>query len=131
MFYGRYIRWNPIPQLQGKRMYCEAVHDDWEGFRIWLRPDFEGPMLIVKFSCALFYACSDERHRLAPIANDVPLNFPHAFWIVEGSALLAEFHRQSVDTLDDLKITHYAFLSASSCIDVLSIEPPGFEGWDA
>ena len=30
MFIGRYIRWNPIPLLEGKRMYCEAVHDDWD-----------------------------------------------------------------------------------------------------
>jgi hypothetical protein len=130
MFFGRYIRWNPVPALEGKRMYCEAVHDDCEDVRIWLRPDFEGPMLVVKFSISLFYASSDERHRLAQTANDVPLSFPHVFWVVEESALLAEFHRQSVGTQDDLKITHYAFLSASSCIDVLSIEPPSFEGWD-
>jgi hypothetical protein len=126
MFYGRYIRWNPVPLLEGKRMYCEAVHDDWEGFRIWLKPETGVSMLIVVFPAVLFYACSDESRRLAKIANDAPLNFPHTFWTVEESTLIAEFHRQSCGTTDGLQITHYAFLSATDCVDVLSIVPPNF-----
>jgi hypothetical protein len=128
MYHGRYIRWNPLPARERRRLYCEAVHDDWEGFRIWLRPDTAGPMLIVTSHGVQFYACSNESKRLATIANQAPLDFPHAFWIVEDSALLAEFHRQSCSTTDDLKITHYAILSASDCVDVLALEPPVFSG---
>jgi hypothetical protein len=129
MYHGRYIRWNPLPALEGKRMFCEAVHDDWEGFRIWLRPDAGGQMLVVSFGTVEFYACSSEGRRLATIANSADLVFPHIFWIVEESALSAEFHRQSNGTTDDLKIKHFAFLSASDCVDVLALEPPTFRGW--
>jgi hypothetical protein len=128
MFQGRYVRWNPIPKLEGQRMYCEAVHDDWEGFRIWLSPERPSRMLVVRFEHVLFYANSDEGKRLAPVENDKEMKFPHVFWKVENSALLAEFHRQSSGTSESLEITHFAFLSSSDCIDVLAVGEPHFEG---
>jgi hypothetical protein len=128
MYQGRYIRWNPIPTLEGKGMYCEAVHDDWEGFRIWLSPDPRGGMIIVRFESVLFYANSDEGKRLSSVENQSDLEFPHVFWKVEDSALVTEFHRQSLGTCDGLNITHYAFLTSSDCIDVLSADEPSFEG---
>jgi len=128
MFQGRYVRWNPIPELEGQRMYCEAVHDDWEGFRIWFSPQKPSRMLIVRFEHVLFYANSDEGKRLAQVENDAELKFPHVFWKVENSALLAEFHRQSLGTSESLEIIHYAFLSSSDCIDVLAVGEPSFSG---
>jgi hypothetical protein len=128
MFRGRYIRWNPISQFEGKRMYCEALHDDWEGFRIWLQPDPHGPMLVVRFEHALFYANSDEGKRLAPVENDGDMRLPHVFWKVENSALVEEFQRQSAGTCEGLPITHYAFLTSSDCVDVLSVQDPTFSG---
>jgi hypothetical protein len=128
MFRGRYIRWNPIPQLEGKRMYCEALHDDWEGFRIWLQPDPHGRMLVVRFEHVLFYANSDEGKRLAPVEKGEEMRFPHVFWKVENSALVEEFHRQSAGTCEGLPITHYAFLTSSDCVDVLSVQEPSFSG---
>jgi hypothetical protein len=126
MFRGRYVRWNPIPELEGKRMYCEAVHDDREGFRIWFASKKPSRRLIVRFEHVLFYANSDEGKRLALVENDAELQFPHVFWKVENSALLAEFHRQSSGTLESLDLTHYAFLSSTDCIDVLAVDDPSF-----
>jgi hypothetical protein len=128
MFQGRYVHWNPIAKFEGKRMYCEAVHDDWEGFRIWLSPEKPLRMLIVRFEHAIFYANSNEGKRLSAVENDDEMDFPHVFWKVENSALLAEFHRQSSGTAESLDITHYAFLTSSDCIDVLSVGAPSFEG---
>ncbi|MGL4325487.1 MAG: hypothetical protein ACRCTD_15735 [Beijerinckiaceae bacterium] len=125
MFQGHYIRWNPIPELDGQRMSCEALHDDWEGFRLWFKPQ-SGPMLIVSFPSVLLHASSEDGSRLSPIINTVPLELPHLFWKVEQSALVAEFHRQSLDTRASWNITHYAFLSVNDCIDVLATEPPVF-----
>ena len=128
MFQGRYTRWNPIQALGGKRMFCEAVHDDWEGFRIWLRPDTAvGAMVIVSFSTVLYYGNSLEGRRLAAVSNASEMQFPHVFWIVEESALVTEFKRQAAGTADTLEITHYAFLSSTDCIDVLATMPPRFE----
>lgn len=109
-------------------MYCEAVHDDWEGFRIWLSPEPPGGMLVVRFSSVLFYANSDEGNRLAPVLNNRELQFPHVFWKVDDSSLVAEFLRQSAGTCEGLLITHFAFLTSSDCIDVLATEEPQFEG---
>ena len=109
-------------------MYCEAVHDDWEGFRIWLSPEGNERMVIVRFPHVLFYANSDEGKRLAHVENEEEMKFPHVFWKVENSKLLAEFHRQASGTTEGLAITHYAFLSSSDCVDVLSVEEPIFSG---
>jgi hypothetical protein len=40
MWQGKYQKWNPIPHLENKRLYVGAVHDDWEGFRIWFGAEF-------------------------------------------------------------------------------------------
>lgn len=128
MFQGRYVRWNPLPQLEGQPMYCEAVHDDWQGFRIWLRRAPGEGMLVVRFPYVLFYANSDEGKRLAPVENDAEMKFPHVFWKVENSSLIAEFHRQSSGTSETIPIVHYAFLTSSDCIDVLASEEPSFSG---
>jgi hypothetical protein len=126
MFQGHYIRWNPVPEFEGKRLYCEALHDDREGFRLWLQPEPPGRMLVVKFDHLLFYASSDEARRLAAVQNSAEMKFPHAFWKVENSALIAEFHRQSAGTVELLEIMHFAFLTANQCVDVLAIDEPVF-----
>ena len=127
MWQGRYRRWNPLPEVEGKVLWCEGVHDDWEGFRIWLRPEERKlPMLIVHFEYYLMYVNSDEGDRLSSVLEPEDFGFPHAFWKVEESALLSEFHRQSVAIREKVDITHFAFLSASDCIDVLALEAPTF-----
>lgn len=126
MWQGIYRKWNPLPQLEDKGLYVEAVHDDWEGFRIWfgLENRNAGVVAIVKFESVLLYTNSDESYRLLGIKNSEQVKFPHLFWKVEQSELLKEFHRQSVQIYEGWNITHYAFLSASDCVDVLSVNEP-------
>ncbi|HEY9403053.1 MAG TPA: hypothetical protein VIQ24_10190 [Pyrinomonadaceae bacterium] len=127
MWKGIYKRWNPIPRLEGLRLYCEALHDDWEGFRIWLRPeDSSLGIIVVRFEAHLLYTNSDEMYRLAGIENKDEVQFPHAFWKVEDSSLVKEFHRQSVNIYENDPITHFAFLSCNDCVDVLSVNEPQF-----
>lgn len=114
-----------MPAFENQRMSCEALHDDWEGFRLWFKSE-TGAMLVVAFPSVLFYASSEDGLRLAPVINEAPLQLPHLFWKVEQSALIAEFHRLSLGTREGWSITHYAFLSMNDCIDVLSLEPPVF-----
>ena len=128
MWQGIYRKWNPVPHLADKPLYVEAVHDDWEGFRIWFSSENSkiGVVTIVRFEHALLYTNSDEGFRLSGVQNSEALNFPHLFWQVENSELLKEFNRQSVGIIEDWEIKHYAFLSASACIDVLSVIEPTF-----
>ena len=129
MWNGTYIRWNPLPRLDGARVYCEAVHDDWEGFRIWLRPEEHHlGIIVVRFESRLFYTNSDEGDRLSAVSNQQELQFPHAFWIVQDSALVAEFRRQAAGVRDDDNLVHYAFLTCNDCIDVIAIGEPFFVG---
>jgi len=128
MWQGIYRKWNPVPHLEDKCLYVEAVHDDWEGFRIWFSSEKRdaGIITIAKFERVLMYTNSDEGFSLSAVRNSEQMKFPHLFWQVEESELLKEFHRQSVEILKDWKITHYAFLSASSGVDVLSACEPTF-----
>jgi hypothetical protein len=108
----------------------DAVHDDWEGFRIWIRS--HNPtrgMLIVRFDMPLFYCSSDEGDRLSPLHPPQPnLDFPHVFWTIEDSELLKIFHHQSCNIHADCELAHYAFLSCNACVDVVSRYPPHFTG---
>lgn len=121
---GRYVKWHPLPGQAG-RFYCEALIDDWEGFRILLGTDkMSDPMMRLTFPDALLYRNCDESHRLAIPGDGSELDFPHPFYTVENSALLADFHRDAQETMKDLAITHYAIYTANDCIDVLSPTPP-------
>ena len=129
MWQGTYKKWNPIPVLEDKCLYVEAVHDDWEGFRIWFSSENTklGVVLIVKFEVALMYVNSDESYRLSSVQNREQMKFPHLFWKVENSELIKEFHRQSVNIYEDWEIQHFAFLSGGDCVDVLSLSEPTFD----
>lgn len=121
---GRYVKWNPLPGFVGP-FYCEALVDDWEGFRILLGTDrIADPMLRLTFPEALLYRNCDESHRLAVPAPDSEIAFPHPFYIVENSALLAEFHKDAQDTMKNMDIRHYAIYTSNDFIDVLSAEAP-------
>lgn len=129
MWHGTYKRWNPLPSLEGARVYCEAVHDDWEGFRIWLRPEEHRlGIIVVRFEMHLFYANSDEGDRLASVANQDELQFPHPFWLVEDSALVTQFKRAAAGVRDRDTLAHYAFLTCNDCIDVIAAGAPVFVG---
>jgi hypothetical protein len=127
MWKGIYKRWNPVPQLEGLRLYSDAVHDDREGFRIWLRSEDSAlGVIVIRFESRLLYTNSDEMYRLAGIENNDEVRFPHAFWKVEDSGLVTEFHRQSLNIHENVPLTHFAFLSCTDCIDVLSVDEPQF-----
>ncbi|MCB1582552.1 MAG: hypothetical protein KDI92_05755 [Xanthomonadales bacterium] len=128
MWIGTYFKWDPIPVYAGMRFDVEAVHDDWEGFRIWFRPHNQTkPMLIARFEDELFYASSDEGDRLSGAKNDIWDEFPHLFWKVDESELINEFVRQSKGIRDGSAIQHYCFMSCNQCVDVLSLSEPKFE----
>ncbi len=129
MWQGIYRKWNPVPLLEDKFLYVEAVHDDWEGFRIWFSAKNKnaGIVTIVKFDPALMYVNSDESYRLSDVQYIEDTKTAHTFWKVEDSQLLKEFHRQSVEVYTFLEIEHYAFLSGNDCIDVLSAFEPTFD----
>ena len=120
MWHGIYRRWNPIPEFEGKRLYIEAVHDDWEGMRVWLKSEnSEDGMIVLRFQGVEAYFSSDESNRLRPIEPEQFLNFPHAFWKVENSELFENLNSQSCGT-SPTGVQHFAILACEDCIDILA-----------
>ena len=130
MWNGMYERWHPLQSWSDRRVEIEAVHDDWDGFRIWIRSHDEPKgMLIVRFDDAKFYCNSDEGYRISSIEPSQPtLEFPHVFWRVSDSELVRVFNRQSCGIHSSDGLVHYSFLSCNDCVDVISCFPPKFEG---
>lgn len=131
MWVGTYTKLNPIPEYSGKLFEVDAVHDDWEGFRIWFRPyDATKAMLIARFEDEVFYSSSDEGDRLIGAKNDISKEFPHLFWKVTDSSLVSEYLRQGSGVRDRHRIHHYCFMSCNQAVDVLSYSAPSYDGFD-
>jgi len=89
-----YKKWTPVDSIP-KRMYCEAIHDDYEGFRILLRgEDLTLPMLRLSFESVLLYRNMDEGSmlRTLDLIKDIEI-FP--LYIVDNSDLMNWFHEEN------------------------------------
>ncbi len=128
MWNGTYKKWLPIPEWCNCRVDIEAVHHDWEGFRIWLRHhDPTKGVLIVRFDSQLLYDSGAESDRIGEIQpKGQDLKFPHVFWTVEDSELISIFHRQSCGIRTNQKLNHFAFLACNQQVDVIALTPPTF-----
>ncbi len=126
MWHGRYSKWHADPAWSDSRVDIDAVRDDHEGFRIWLRHHDETlGVLVARFANPLLYVASDESYRIARIEPTQPaLEFPHVLWRVADSELVGLFHRQSAGAYESWQIDHYAFIAANEVVDVLSVDPP-------
>ncbi len=127
MHQGRYVRWEPFPGIAG-RWYVDALHHDFEGFRVLLRSELPtGPVLRLAFEAPLLYQAAEEGFRLAGPDADSELAFPHPFYTVERSSLVADFHRSSAGVYREWAVRHFAIYAADQCVDVLSVEEPRAE----
>jgi hypothetical protein len=121
--------WQPLPGL-GDTLYVEAVLDDWEGFRILLRPhDPQKGMLRIAFENPYAYRNMNESYRLETWSHwpgPAPAGGSGLF-LVRNSSWLSEFHSESQDVYRDQKIVHYAIFSPEDCVEVLSVSDPRVE----
>jgi hypothetical protein len=124
-----YKKWNPI-EGNLKRLSCEALHDDFEGFRIILRSEDDSlPLLRVYFENALAYRNIDEGDRLKTINQNREFD-GHSFFIVENSNWLEWFDKESLSIHKKENIKHYAIYTINDCIDILSESAPDIEWID-
>jgi len=119
------VKWNPFNNYEKRRVYCEGVHDDYEGFRILLSAkENTSSMLHLKFENALMYQNRDESYLSCHSSKEGAFDFPHAFYNIENSELVAKFHSDSSEAYAHLAIKHFAIYTCNDCIDVLSVEEP-------
>jgi len=123
---AKYIKWEPLEALP-KRMYCEAMHNDYEGIRILLKGAEESsPILRIKFESVLAYRSIDEGclQRTLDKIKDREIT---PLYKVQNSDFLSWFHRESYDSYSDRELVHYAMFCQDEIIDVLSEFEPIIE----
>lgn len=119
--------WKPI-EGEGLQdtMYVEAIHDDYEGFRILLRG--ENPplrMLRVFFEGPLSYRNTRESFHMLDVSQ--PANHDilgKVFYIVENSSYIDYFNEMTQEIYTDWELKHYAVHGFPDWIDVISAIPP-------
>lgn len=116
-----YEIWKPSPKLPTGRLYCDAVHDDYEGFRILLRSDDQtSGVLRVSFESAVGYQNINESFRLETLSR---LGGGGLF-LVRDSSWVKWLKLESGGMLDSKQLVHYAIYTEEDCIDVVSEFPP-------
>ena len=122
----KYQKWIPVESIP-TRMYCEAVHDDYEGFRILLKgEDPKSPVLRVSFESVLSYRNIDEGNllRTLDLIRDREI---HPLYTVQNSSWLKWFHEESYNIHVNSDIVHYSIMTHDDCIDILSEFEPTVE----
>ncbi|RJP74811.1 MAG: hypothetical protein C4522_22120 [Desulfobacteraceae bacterium] len=122
----KYKKWTPVDSIP-KRMFCEAIHDDYEGFRILLKgEDPTSPMLRLKFDSVLLYRNIDEGAMLKTLDSIKDREiFP--LYIVHNSKWIEWFHEESHNMFIGNEIVHYSIMTPDDVIDILSENPPNVE----
>ena len=122
----KYEKWMPVESIP-RRMYCEAVHDDYEGFRILLKgEDPNSSVLRVSFESVLAYRNIDEGSLLKTL-DLIKDREIHPLYIVRDSSWLYWFHEESYNIHANNDIVHYSVMTPNDCIDILSEFEPTVE----
>lgn len=118
-------KWTPIDGLVAP-LYLEALHDDYEGFRLLLKGGSEqDKVLRITFDRALSYRNTDEGDLLKTINKQNSGGW--SLYIVSNSDYLKWFSEESQSIHEDEDIIHYAIYTPNDCLDVLSSYPPKVE----
>jgi hypothetical protein len=122
----QYIKWEPIENIP-TRLYCEALHDDYEGFRIILRGEAkDSRTLRITFDLPLAYRNMDEGSLLKSLKN-IKTPGDSSLYFVNDSSWIEWFHQESCGIYKGKNIIHYAIITPNDCIDVLSEYAPNVE----
>jgi len=119
-------QWNPFPNQQEKQgIYCEGLHDDYEGFRVLLTTEEKSaPMLRLSWENALYYQNRDEGYFFNHGDFEGDFDFPHPYYEIKKSELVKKFHHESGSAYEDWEVRHYCIYTCNDCIDVLSVAEP-------
>ncbi len=121
-----YQKWTPLESIPD-RLHCEAIHDDYEGFRILLRgEEANSRTLRLVFESPLAYRNIDEGSLLRTL-NLIKDREKSSLYIVGNSPWVKWFHEESLGIYEGRKLIHYALITANDCIDVLTEFEPQVE----
>ena len=118
-----------IPNIDNNTTYnIEAIHDDYEGFRILIRSNnLTDKILRITFSNHLSYRNTDESFLLKLWGHIDKETLGKTFYLVSNSTYIDFFNESTENLYKEWKIIHYAIYTTSDCIDILSDQPPIIE----
>jgi hypothetical protein len=120
----RYKEWNETKHWPSN-LYLQALHDDYEGFRLLLEDKVTGAVYRLAFDSNLAYRNIDEGDLLRSTATLIKTRTSIVtVYEVENSEWLRWFREESNGKYDSQKIYHWTITTPNDWIDVLSIEPP-------
>ena len=115
--------WVPLNELPC-RLYCEGIHDDYEGFRILLKGEsLTDNMIRISFDGPLIYRYNSE------CSKSLILFEPgkRALYRTKESDWLDWFSVESCEVYGERDLVHYVLLTVESCIEVISEREPRVE----
>jgi len=121
----KYVSWNLI-ENQPQKMIIDSLHDDDEGLRVFLKDasiSGENRLLQIVFDPYISYRNMDECYRASTFDSNSD-GLKDTFYIVNNSAWLNWFHKESKNIYNDRVIAHYSLITVADCIDILSEYPP-------
>ncbi len=117
----RFKPWTPIENLP-REIYLEALHDDYEGFRLLLRgKSLYDAVLRVHFDNVLSYRNTDEGDLIRTLAEVVP---GWCFYTVEDSTFKQWLEDERQGAYDSTNVSHYAIYTPNDCVDILTESEP-------
>jgi hypothetical protein len=116
----RYEIWRPINN-ESPEVSVEALHDDWEGFRVLLREHGSERVIRVAFNAHVAYQNRDESDLHGEALRSEGL-MRGCFYLVRDSEFAQRFAADSLRDCSRLK--HFAIITDTDCIDVLAPEDP-------
>ena len=119
--------WTPL-QKKKEKYFVEAMIDDYDGFRIFLKGEKEdSEILKISFVDVLSYRNTDESYLLNIWHNTDKKVLGNIFYTIENSSYIDFFNGMTHDLYSNWKVNHYAIYTLSDCIDILSEHEPHFE----
>jgi hypothetical protein len=111
-----------------KSLYLQALHDDYEGFRLILEDkDGQGSVFKVSFDSHLAYRNIDEGDRLSSLPSLTHKGEKLAtVYLVKNSNWVHWFKEENAGKYDNEGLLHWAIITPNDWVDVISLEPPVF-----
>ena len=123
----RYESWTPLDGIP-RTLYVQAIHDDYEGFRVILKGTFPNDRTLrIAFAAAIAYRNINESYRSRTWASQNRPAPPGGLFMVANSAWVDWLVEEAGGVLHHRTVQHYAILTGEDCIDIVTEFPPAVE----
>ena len=120
---NKLVSWHPLDDLPAI-LYCEGIHDDYEGFRVLLRGrGARNKMLRMTFEGLVAYRNINESYRL----RSLPSGEPWTLFRVESSSWISWICEESGEVLIPGQLLHFAIFTPEDVLDVVTQCEPSVE----